>query len=93
MTERLLGKRILITGAAQGIGLAIAHACLAEGARLFLLDQDGGLLQKSVSDLGAPTGMVASAAVDITDARVSKQLCWMRRTGSVHSTRSSTMPV
>ena len=68
MTERLLGKRILITGAAQGIGLAIARACLAEGARLFLLDQDGGLLQKSVSDLGAPTGMVASAGVDITDA-------------------------
>ncbi|TIT46991.1 MAG: short-chain dehydrogenase, partial [Mesorhizobium sp.] len=35
MAERLSGKRIFLTGAAQGIGLAIAEACLAEGAKLF----------------------------------------------------------
>ncbi|HEV2507541.1 MAG TPA: SDR family oxidoreductase [Mesorhizobium sp.] len=68
MTERLVGKRILITGAAQGIGLAIARACLTEGARLFLLDQDGGLLKQSVGDLDAPVGTVGFATVDITDA-------------------------
>lgn len=68
MTERLAGKRIFLTGAAQGIGLAIAEACLSEGARLFLVDRDGALLAESVARLAAPEGMLAGAEADITDA-------------------------
>lgn len=67
MAERLSGKRIFLTGAAQGIGLAIAEACLAEGARLFLVDRDGALLDKSVAGLAAPQGHVGHAAADISD--------------------------
>ena len=37
MTDRLAGKRIFLTGAAQGIGLAIAEDCLKEGAKLFVV--------------------------------------------------------
>lgn len=68
MSQRLPGKRIFITGAAQGIGLAIARACLKEGARLFLVDLDGDLLSRSVGELAAPTGTLGHAVADISDA-------------------------
>jgi NAD(P)-dependent dehydrogenase (short-subunit alcohol dehydrogenase family) len=67
MAERLSGKRIFLTGAAQGIGLAIAEACLAEGAKLFLVDQDGAYLDKTVAGLAAPKGHVGHATADISD--------------------------
>lgn len=38
---RLAGKRCVITGAAQGIGMAIAERFAAEGATLLLADIDG----------------------------------------------------
>ncbi|MBZ9668537.1 SDR family oxidoreductase [Mesorhizobium sp. B2-1-8] len=67
MAERLSGKRIFLTGAAQGIGLAIAEACLAEGAKLFLVDQDGALLDETVAGLAGPQGRVGHIAADISD--------------------------
>ncbi|MEY2944145.1 MAG: hypothetical protein RLY97_2159 [Pseudomonadota bacterium] len=38
MSNRLAGKLALITGAAQGLGAAMAHAMAAQGARLMLTD-------------------------------------------------------
>ena len=38
--DRLSGKVIAITGAASGVGHAVAQACAGEGARLALLDRD-----------------------------------------------------
>lgn len=67
MTDRLAGKRIVLTGAAQGIGLAIARACLKEGARLFLIDRDGDLLRSSAAALDAPAGALGIAETDISD--------------------------
>ncbi len=61
---RLEGKRIFLTGAAQGIGYAIAGACRREGAQLFLVDRDGGLLGESAARLGNLPHVVA----DIADA-------------------------
>ncbi|CAI2936472.1 SDR family oxidoreductase [Aminobacter niigataensis] len=68
MSERLAGKRIFLTGAAQGIGLAIAEECLKEGARLFVVDRDGALLREAMARLGAGEGMLAHAEADIADA-------------------------
>lgn len=48
---RLKGKGILITGGNQGLGKAIAEACLAEGADLFLCARDFALLQKTEREL------------------------------------------
>lgn len=67
MTERLAGKRIFLTGAAQGIGLAIAEECLKEGAKLFLVDRDGPMLRDSANSLSAAEGMLGYAEADITD--------------------------
>jgi NAD(P)-dependent dehydrogenase (short-subunit alcohol dehydrogenase family) len=64
MADRLEGKRIFLTGAAQGIGYAIAEACLREGAKLFLVDRDGDLLGESAARLGN----LPHAVADITDA-------------------------
>ena len=60
---RLSGKRIFLTGAAQGIGYAIAEACLREDAKLFLVDRDADFLKGSASRLGE----VPHLAADIVD--------------------------
>jgi NAD(P)-dependent dehydrogenase (short-subunit alcohol dehydrogenase family) len=68
MTNRLAAKRILVTGAAQGIGLAIARACAAEGASLFLIDMDGSRLAGEASRLKPEGVSLGFAEADITDA-------------------------
>lgn len=68
MTDRLKNKRIMITGAAQGIGLAIAKACAAEGASLFLIDLDAALLEKEAQALQKGGATLSFAAADIADA-------------------------
>ncbi|MDO5642930.1 MAG: SDR family oxidoreductase [Paracoccus sp. (in: a-proteobacteria)] len=65
---RLSGRFIAVTGAAQGIGAAIARAFRAEGADLFLLDLDGALLAETVAGLrAAPGGAMITAEADIAD--------------------------
>jgi NAD(P)-dependent dehydrogenase (short-subunit alcohol dehydrogenase family) len=46
------GKVALVTGAAQGIGLACAARLLAEGARVVVLDRDGPAAQAAAARLG-----------------------------------------
>jgi NAD(P)-dependent dehydrogenase (short-subunit alcohol dehydrogenase family) len=65
---RLSGKRIFITGAAQGIGLAIATAFVREDANVFLVDRDGELLAGEAEALKAGGARVGYRSADITDA-------------------------
>ena len=51
-SQRLAGKRAVITGAAQGIGKAIAERFAAEGASLLLADIDAGRIEALASALG-----------------------------------------
>jgi len=53
MAGRLAGKRAVITGAARGIGKAIAQAFSDEGAELLLADIDADALAATASVLGA----------------------------------------
>jgi NAD(P)-dependent dehydrogenase (short-subunit alcohol dehydrogenase family) len=68
MSDRLSGKRIMVTGAAQGIGLAIAEAFAREGASLLLLDTDRARLEAVGAELEASGTKVSLAAADITNA-------------------------
>lgn len=68
MSDRLSNKRILITGAGQGIGLAIAKACVAENAAVFLIDTDGKLLAEEAARLTSGSAKIGFAQADITDA-------------------------
>ena len=51
---RLAGRRVLVTGAASGIGLAIARLFRREGAALAMLDRDEAGLKAAQVD-GAVT--------------------------------------
>lgn len=74
MMGRLSGRFIAVTGAAQGIGRAIAAAFRAEGADLFLIDLDAGLLTETVDQLrGEPGGRMHQTQADIADpARIAQ---------------------
>ncbi|MFM5950716.1 MAG: SDR family NAD(P)-dependent oxidoreductase [Novosphingobium sp.] len=61
MSGRLTGKRAVITGAAQGIGKAIAEAFVAEGAELLLADIDATRLAVTADELGQE-GLVIDVA-------------------------------
>ena len=52
MAGRLQGKRAVVTGAAHGIGRAIAAAFVAEGAQVLLADIDAGGAARAAADLG-----------------------------------------
>ena len=52
MTGRLQDKRAVVTGAAQGIGRAIAAAFVAEGAQVLLVDVDAEGVARTAAELG-----------------------------------------
>lgn len=51
---RLLGKSAIVTGAAKGIGMAIAKRFVAEGARVLLVDVNAGALRDCAAGLDMP---------------------------------------
>ena len=56
----------IVTGGAQGIGLAVAHRILASGGRVAIWDRDQALLDETVKTIDAG-GHVHGLAVDIAD--------------------------
>ena len=60
-------KVALVTGAARGIGLAVAKRFLADGFCVALLDIEGDLLAKSVTALAEPDVTLA-VTCDVSDA-------------------------
>jgi 3alpha(or 20beta)-hydroxysteroid dehydrogenase len=73
-TGRVAGKTIMVTGAARGLGAAVARRLGAEGGRLALTDIDAeGLADtaKALAEAGVPC---VTEAGDITDADTSRRL-------------------
>ena len=64
---RLAGKRIIITGAASGIGRASARLFAAEGARLMLLDVKAEEGEAVARDVRAAGGEALFRATDVGD--------------------------
>lgn len=59
---RMAGRRVIVTGAASGIGKAIAELFKAEGASLALIDLTEDALQDAARELGA-----VAIALDLAD--------------------------
>jgi len=61
---RLKGKLALVTAAGQGIGRAIAEACIAEGAKVIATDLDAGKLKSLKKATALPLDVRDTAKVD-----------------------------
>lgn len=69
----LNGHRALITGAAQGIGLACAEELAAQGADLVLVDRNADKLAEVADALGKKGRVVRSLPLDLTDLAVVRE--------------------
>ncbi|HAC20195.1 MAG TPA: 3-ketoacyl-ACP reductase, partial [Dehalococcoidia bacterium] len=65
---RLEGKKAIITGAAQGLGRAIALDFAAEGAEMLLADIQGEKVAQVAALIGENGGRAEVVEVDVTDA-------------------------
>jgi NAD(P)-dependent dehydrogenase (short-subunit alcohol dehydrogenase family) len=74
MSQRLLGKTVLVTGAATGVGRATARLAAAEGANLGLTDINESGLELLASELKANGVGVVWTAGNITEASLGTAL-------------------
>ena len=64
----LKGRRAIVTGGAQGIGLSVARRLLDSGAAVSLWDRDAELLEQTHTEI-AGAGDLHRAIVELTDAQ------------------------
>ena len=64
-----MGRVAVITGAASGMGLAIARHLAARGDRVGLLDVQGAAALRAAEDLRGTGATVIGAEVDVTDRK------------------------
>lgn len=65
---RLEGKRVVVTGAAKGIGRAFALRLAAEGARVLAADVDAGGLAEVCSEAEAAGATAIAAQADVSSS-------------------------
>ena len=70
MSDALDGRQALITGASQGLGLAIARAFVTSGASIFICGRDTPTLERAQAELAELCGegqQVAALRADVAD--------------------------
>lgn len=71
---RVQDQVAVVTGAAKGLGRAIALRLAEEGARLALADVDADGLDRTVADIGAAGGQAFGMVGDVTEERPAQDL-------------------
>jgi 3-oxoacyl-[acyl-carrier protein] reductase len=74
MAHPLEGRVAVVTGAAAGIGFAVARRLLADGASLVLNDLTGQACDHAVAKLAPAGGPVASVPGDVSDPATSRSI-------------------
>lgn len=74
MSERLKNRHVLLTGAGGGIGLAVAEACIAEGAHCSVVDRVVATPEAVQALQKRHPGRVAYIAADVTEAQAIARL-------------------
>ncbi|MEI7779263.1 MAG: SDR family NAD(P)-dependent oxidoreductase [Actinomycetes bacterium] len=64
---RLVGKRVLVTGASSGIGRAVANQMAAEGAVVACGGRDAERVARTVNEILAEGGKAVAALGDVSD--------------------------
>jgi 2-keto-3-deoxy-L-fuconate dehydrogenase len=67
VSRLLIGKTAIITGGASGIGLAIARAFAAQGAAVFLVDQNEQGATAAALSIGESGGWARALGCDVSD--------------------------
>lgn len=83
---KISGRVAFVTGAASGLGLAMAKSFAARGAKVMLSDRDGVKLAAAEAELKGAGGDVASVICDVTDHGAVKAAAaaTLERFGKVH---------
>ena len=80
----LAGKRALVTGSSQGIGLALARGLAEHGAAVIVNGRDGSRLAAAAAALRAEGHRVAEARFDVTVPReVAEAIAAIEREGPI----------
>ena len=74
MSGSVAGKVAIVTGAARGIGLAIARRLCAEGASTLMVDIDGDELAQAAAALTGAGHRVVAVAADVADPERVREL-------------------
>jgi NAD(P)-dependent dehydrogenase (short-subunit alcohol dehydrogenase family) len=62
-----MGRVVVVTGAASGMGLAISRRLAGTGYRVALLDRDGDAAEQAAAEIRAGGGSALAVAVDVSD--------------------------
>src|SRR6202795_4312215 len=84
-TFRLYGRMAIVTGAATGIGRAIAHKFAANGASVCLLDVSQTQAEKVATEITRAGGTASAYECDVTDrASIESTFHTILQQGRVH---------
>ena len=75
MAGGLIGKRALVTGAASGIGRAIAESFAREGAQVALHARNEARASETLAAIEAEGGTAFAVAADLTDSAAIETMC------------------
>ena len=90
--SEISGRVAFVTGGAKGLGLAMAKAFAAQGAKIMLADRDAAGLVTAEAELKAAGADVASVVCDVADLNAVKAAADATMLGSEKCILLSTMP-
>lgn len=71
-------RTVLVTGAAMGIGRAVAELLASEGKNLVLLDRDGSALDKTAREIGGNVATLVGSVGKLADCEAAVRLAMER---------------